>query len=94
MAQAESRAHRYGQQGTVKCQYLLARGTADDLIWEMLKNKQQVLNKAGLFNDDLADGAFLMGPVVVSICRRFLYLNKNCNCFILIIRERRLINMS
>lgn len=57
MAQAESRAHRIGQTGDVVCRYLLAKGTADDFIWEMLKTKQATLNKAGLFNDDLADGA-------------------------------------
>lgn len=72
MAQAESRAHRLGQEGIVRCQYLLASGTADDLIWEMLKNKQNVLTKAGLFNDDLADGTLLTVPASVSICGDFI----------------------
>lgn len=73
MAQAEGRAHRLGQEGTVTCKYLIASGTADDLIWEMLKSKQDVLSKAGLFNDDLADGACLLGPAAV-ILEVFYYI--------------------
>lgn len=62
LAQAESRAHRIGQTGQVRCLYLLAAGTADDIIWELLKRKQETLNKAGLFSDDLADGTFKRAP--------------------------------
>lgn len=72
MAQAESRAHRIGQTGDVKCRYLLAKGTADDIIWEMLKTKQETLNKAGLFNDDLADGAVTNAPSSVSMIQFIL----------------------
>lgn len=63
LAQAESRAHRIGQTGVVRCRYLLAQGTADDVIWGMLQKKQQTLNKAGLSTDDLADGVLRMAPV-------------------------------
>lgn len=55
LAQAEARAHRIGQTDAVVCRYLLAPGTADDVIWNMLKNKQDTLNKAGLFSEDLSD---------------------------------------
>lgn len=55
MAQAEARAHRIGQVGEVRVQYLIAQGTADDIIWPMLQNKQGVLKKIGLCNDDYGD---------------------------------------
>jgi SWI/SNF-related matrix-associated actin-dependent regulator of chromatin subfamily A-like protein 1 len=57
LVQAESRAHRIGQENAVVVRYLMAKGTADDVIWEMLKNKQNVLNKAGLSAEDFADSA-------------------------------------
>ncbi|KAG4072648.1 hypothetical protein HA402_004737 [Bradysia odoriphaga] len=63
LAQCESRAHRIGQKGPVTCRYLLAKGTADDFIWEMLKRKQEVLNKAGIFSEDLADATHTTDPV-------------------------------
>uniref|UniRef100_T1GHL0 SWI/SNF-related matrix-associated actin-dependent regulator of chromatin subfamily A-like protein 1 n=1 Tax=Megaselia scalaris TaxID=36166 RepID=T1GHL0_MEGSC len=63
LAQAESRAHRIGQEGEVKCIYLLAHQTADDVIWKMLKEKQRVLNKAGLFSEDLEDASHSLAPI-------------------------------
>lgn len=51
LTQAESRAHRIGQQNEVHVCYLLADGTADDYIWPMLLEKQQVLSEAGLSKD-------------------------------------------
>ncbi|XP_037052396.1 SWI/SNF-related matrix-associated actin-dependent regulator of chromatin subfamily A-like protein 1 [Bradysia coprophila] len=63
LAQCESRAHRIGQKGPVTCRYLLAKGTADDVIWEMLKRKQEVLNKAGIFSEDLADATHTADPI-------------------------------
>lgn len=65
MAQCESRAHRIGQKSPVTCQYLLASGTADDYIWEMLKKKQDVLNKAGIFSEDLSDATHSAAPIAV-----------------------------
>lgn len=62
LAQAESRAHRIGQEGTVVVRYLLAKGTADDIIWTMLQKKQTVLNKAGLCNEDFSDSTHVAAP--------------------------------
>ncbi|XP_055295299.1 SWI/SNF-related matrix-associated actin-dependent regulator of chromatin subfamily A-like protein 1 [Sitodiplosis mosellana] len=55
LAQCESRAHRIGQKSPVTCRYLLAKGTVDDYMWNMVKGKQDVLNKAGIFSEDLTD---------------------------------------
>uniref|UniRef100_A0A8D8NU11 SWI/SNF-related matrix-associated actin-dependent regulator of chromatin subfamily A-like protein 1 n=1 Tax=Culex pipiens TaxID=7175 RepID=A0A8D8NU11_CULPI len=62
LAQAESRAHRIGQEGAVLVRYLLAKGTADDIIWTMLQKKQTVLNKAGLCNEDFSDSTHVDAP--------------------------------
>lgn len=51
MSQAESRAHRIGQESEVYVKYLIAQGTADDYIWPMLQEKQKVLNGIGLCKD-------------------------------------------
>ncbi|XP_065357784.1 SWI/SNF-related matrix-associated actin-dependent regulator of chromatin subfamily A-like protein 1 [Calliphora vicina] len=63
LAQAESRAHRIGQTNPVTCRYLMATKTADDHIWNMLKNKQDILNKAGLFCDNLQDATHTAAPI-------------------------------
>ncbi|XP_031623528.1 SWI/SNF-related matrix-associated actin-dependent regulator of chromatin subfamily A-like protein 1 [Contarinia nasturtii] len=55
LAQCESRAHRIGQKEPVVCRYLLAKGTVDDYMWNMVTGKQDVLNKAGIFSEDLTD---------------------------------------
>ncbi|KFB39093.1 AGAP008426-PA-like protein [Anopheles sinensis] len=57
LAQAESRAHRIGQMDTVTVRYLLAKKTADDIIWGMLQKKQKTLTKAGLCNEDFSDAS-------------------------------------
>ncbi|XP_062705938.1 SWI/SNF-related matrix-associated actin-dependent regulator of chromatin subfamily A-like protein 1 [Aedes albopictus] len=62
LAQAESRAHRIGQEGTVVVRYLLAKKTADDIIWTMLQKKQNILNKAGLCNEDFSDSTNVDAP--------------------------------
>lgn len=79
MAQCESRAHRIGQTSAVKCHYLLARGTVDDYMWNMVKTKQDVLNKAGIFSEDLGDATHSTISVSVSLfTSKFSYkLNKN-----------------
>ncbi|XP_026732874.1 SWI/SNF-related matrix-associated actin-dependent regulator of chromatin subfamily A-like protein 1 [Trichoplusia ni] len=51
LTQAESRAHRLGQAARVRVRFLLARGTADDLVWPMLRDKLAVLNNVGLCGD-------------------------------------------
>ncbi|XP_018333188.1 SWI/SNF-related matrix-associated actin-dependent regulator of chromatin subfamily A-like protein 1 isoform X2 [Agrilus planipennis] len=55
LSQAESRAHRIGQEQEVIVQYLLAPGTADDYIWPLLQNKQKTLNEVGLYRDSFED---------------------------------------
>ncbi|XP_065095308.1 SWI/SNF-related matrix-associated actin-dependent regulator of chromatin subfamily A-like protein 1 [Ochlerotatus camptorhynchus] len=62
LAQAESRAHRIGQESAVVVRYLLAKGTADDIIWTMLQKKQNILNKAGLCNEDFSDSTNVDAP--------------------------------
>lgn len=53
--QAESRAHRIGQEGQVLVRYLLAPGTADDSIWPLLQSKQKILSQIGLCKDSLEE---------------------------------------
>ncbi|ESN92127.1 hypothetical protein HELRODRAFT_194392 [Helobdella robusta] len=55
LVQAEDRAHRIGQIDSVNIQYLLARNTSDDFIWNMVQKKLELLGKAGLSGDDFAD---------------------------------------
>ncbi|XP_044759876.1 SWI/SNF-related matrix-associated actin-dependent regulator of chromatin subfamily A-like protein 1 [Coccinella septempunctata] len=55
LSQAESRAHRIGQDKPVTIRYLLAPGTADDSIWPMIQKKQKILTEAGLFKDSFND---------------------------------------
>ncbi|XP_072945205.1 SWI/SNF-related matrix-associated actin-dependent regulator of chromatin subfamily A-like protein 1 [Epargyreus clarus] len=57
LTQAESRAHRIGRSGGVCVRYLLARGTADDVMWPLLQNKLNVLNDVGLSTDSFEDAA-------------------------------------
>lgn len=51
LIQAEDRAHRIGQKGSVLVHYLLAKGTADDQLWPLVQSKLNVLNQAGLSKD-------------------------------------------
>lgn len=66
--QAEARAHRIGQERQVKCFFLVASGTADDIIWRKLKEKQKNLTDVGLVTVDdhlsqnLAQSEFKAGP--------------------------------
>ncbi|GAB0092908.1 SWI/SNF-related matrix-associated actin-dependent regulator of chromatin subfamily A-like protein 1 [Sergentomyia squamirostris] len=55
LAQGESRSHRIGQDENVVVRYLLAEGTADDIIWSIIQKKQTILNDAGLGNEDFSD---------------------------------------
>lgn len=43
--------HRIGQNDNVMIQYLVAKNTADDYIWPLIKNKLNVLNAVGLDQD-------------------------------------------
>ncbi|XP_032683947.1 SWI/SNF-related matrix-associated actin-dependent regulator of chromatin subfamily A-like protein 1 [Odontomachus brunneus] len=51
LCQAEDRVHRIGQNDNVIIQYLVARDTADDYIWPLIKKKMNVLNAVGLDQD-------------------------------------------
>jgi SWI/SNF-related matrix-associated actin-dependent regulator of chromatin subfamily A-like protein 1 len=53
MLQAEDRVHRIGQQSSVVVQYLVAKDTSDDHMWGLLQKKLNVLNKAGLNQDNM-----------------------------------------
>lgn len=53
--QAEDRAHRIGQMDSVLVEYLVAGGTADDVLWPMIQEKLKVLNKAGLSKDNFEE---------------------------------------
>ncbi|KAH8402934.1 hypothetical protein KR222_000474, partial [Zaprionus bogoriensis] len=64
LAQAESRAHRIGQTKPVVCRYLMASQTADDTIWNMLKNKQEVLSKVGIFAENLQQATHTAAPTM------------------------------
>ena len=55
LTQAEDRAHRIGQTDSVSIQYLVARDTADDVIWPMIQSKLSVLNKTGLSKDNFEE---------------------------------------
>ena len=55
LTQAEDRAHRIGQTDSVSVQYLVARETADDVLWPMIQSKLSVLNKAGLSKDNFEE---------------------------------------
>lgn len=48
MIQAEARAHRIGQERNVKCIYLIAPDTSDEIMLKMLEEKQRNLTKVGL----------------------------------------------
>ena len=39
MIQAEDRCHRIGQQARVRCLYLIAKGTLDEVLWKLLEQK-------------------------------------------------------
>ena len=55
LTQAEDRAHRIGQTESVRVQYLVARDTADDVMWPIIQKKLYVLNEAGLSKDNFED---------------------------------------
>lgn len=46
LVQAEDRAHRIGRVGTVTVEYAVALGTADDLMWQAVRAKLAIVNKA------------------------------------------------
>ncbi|XP_028249272.1 SWI/SNF-related matrix-associated actin-dependent regulator of chromatin subfamily A-like protein 1 isoform X2 [Parambassis ranga] len=57
LIQAEDRVHRIGQTSNVNIHYLVAKGTADDHLWEMIQRKMNVLEQVGLSESNLSDKA-------------------------------------
>ncbi|GMT19734.1 hypothetical protein PFISCL1PPCAC_11031, partial [Pristionchus fissidentatus] len=55
MQQAEDRAHRVGQKDSVLVQYMLAKNTADDVIWPLVKSKNDILEQVNLNSERLGD---------------------------------------
>lgn len=51
LVQAEDRAHRVGQKDSVFVQYLIAKKTADDVMWNMVQQKLDVLGQVSLSSD-------------------------------------------
>ena len=49
MEQAEDRIHRIGQKNSVLIQYLVAKGTIDEVLWRMICNKVKGELKWALF---------------------------------------------
>lgn len=45
LSQAEDRAHRVGQMGTVLVRYLTSPDTCDDIMWPLLNKKLQVVGQ-------------------------------------------------
>ena len=54
LQQAEDRAHRIGQLSPVNIHFLLAKGTADDLIWPLIQRKLQTLESLGLGKNEFS----------------------------------------
>jgi len=51
----------------------MAHNTADDIIWNMLKNKQEVLSKVGIFAENLQKATHTAAPTSVrSILKAWL----------------------
>lgn len=57
--QAEDRAHRIGQTKKVTCEYLIAPGTVEDVIYELLSSKKKVIDRilGGAQEDDTGEMA-------------------------------------
>uniref|UniRef100_A0A0N5AS35 SWI/SNF-related matrix-associated actin-dependent regulator of chromatin subfamily A-like protein 1 n=1 Tax=Syphacia muris TaxID=451379 RepID=A0A0N5AS35_9BILA len=55
LKQAEDRAHRVGQKDSVFIQYLIAKGTADDILWPLIQKKLDVLGSCKLSSDTYRD---------------------------------------
>lgn len=45
MLQAEDRLHRIGQQATVKCVYLIGKGSLDEVVWKLIEMKFRSLGE-------------------------------------------------
>ena len=52
--QAEDRVYRIGQKNSVNIHYLCAKGTSDDEMWALVKQKLNVLGGAGLTKENFS----------------------------------------
>lgn len=70
LLQAEDRCHRIGQKNAVVVNYLVAKGTSDDYVWQMVKSKLDILSKTGLnatnFDDIKSETATPSGQMSAS----------------------------
>jgi SWI/SNF-related matrix-associated actin-dependent regulator 1 of chromatin subfamily A len=57
LLQGEGRAHRYGQRNPVNCEYILAQGTFDEAMYQLIKNKWNIINSILDNNKNEAIGA-------------------------------------
>jgi SWI/SNF-related matrix-associated actin-dependent regulator 1 of chromatin subfamily A len=76
--QAEDRCHRIGQIQPVTIQYLVAKGTIDDIIWDMLNKKLAVLGTALDGDEDKFSAAAMHSSVGT----------KNDNELVSLVREK------
>lgn len=80
MCQAEDRVHRIGQNDKVIIQYLVAKDTADDFIWPLIKKKMNVLNAAGLDHDLSIDNVDMQKKTGQQDLTYFLNTSSSSNC--------------
>lgn len=64
-AQSEDRAHRMGQTQTVVCSYLIAKGTIEEKLCDLLETKQKILN-------DVLDGEARSGLDIMTLLENHL----------------------
>jgi SWI/SNF-related matrix-associated actin-dependent regulator 1 of chromatin subfamily A len=67
MEQAESRAHRIGQMSEVNVYYLVAKGTADDIIWDLIVKKEKTLNTVGLLSGGKSNNQIQKVPAKIAL---------------------------
>lgn len=91
LKQAEDRAHRVGQKDSVFVQYLIASGTADDILWPLIQKKLDVLQSCKLSADtyrvffshivfNVAVYSFEV-TVVANLSKSNLNSNENLGCW-------------
>ena len=77
LIQAEDRAHRLGQRGQLQVHYLVAGGTADDLMWRSIQSKLGIVSSMMMSGSSSASqqqqqqGAALFGEMAVGVMERY-----------------------
>lgn len=81
LLQAESRAHRIGQEKPVTCQYVLAKGTYDDDMYKLIQRKWAEINT--ILDDDknetIKAAKTTQGSVMRDLIRNMIQKHKNLN---------------